>query len=147
MPYVYIIRGERENKIKYYIGFTTDLHHRIKQHNRFLSGGALCTAGYTWQFCGVISNITSKIDALRIEWRLKFSTRKKNILDRINSFINYVDINYRASPNMELLKNKLFFYVDENLLPSVNKIKDGKNIITFKTQLSPVIIDHLMRSV
>lgn len=143
MNFVYIIRGIKNNKIKYYIGYTNNLYTRIRRHNRQLVGGAKSTYGYEWTYCGIISHISSKIEALQIEWRLKHSTKKTNIINRINSFSQYIDTNLKASPNGSRLKHKLFFYLNYDLLPRNHVINNCNNIIFIKTYFHDIIIDHI----
>ena len=145
--FVYIIRGKNiYGRTKFYIGFTNNLYRRIRQHNGELVGGAKATKGYKWQYCGIITHFRDHIEGLQIEWRLKYSSKQKNIVNRINSFFSYIDTNLKASPKSDKINKKLFIYLNHDLLP-INKnnyIKKPNNIIIFKTDLSEVIIDHLM---
>ncbi len=144
--FVYIIKGtSSNNKTKFYIGFTTNLDRRIKQHNRELVGGAKATFGYKWQYCGIIANIGSKIQGLQIEWRLKFSTSKTGIVNRFNSFFNYVDKHLKASPKSDKFKKKLFLYLDRSIIPSGPKhiINIPLNIIIIDVSFNQIIMNHI----
>lgn len=139
--FVYIIKGiNSNNRTKYYIGYTNNLYRRIRQHNREIKGGAKATAGYKWSYVGIIANINNNIEGLQIEWRLKYSTKKFNIINRINSFFNYIDTHLKPSPKGTILNYKLIFYLSYNLSNNIIPI----NIIIIKTLLSEPIIEHLM---
>ena len=119
--FVYIIKGTNiNNKTKHYIGFTVNINRRLRQHNRELVGGAKSTCGYNWSYIGFISDITTMQLGLQIEWRLKHVTKKHNIIDKINSFINYINLNNKASPNGSDF-DKLSFYLIDELSNQVNK--------------------------
>ena len=93
--FVYIIKGiNNQNKTKYYIGYTNNPCRRIRQHNCELVGGAKATKGYKWEYCGLITNFRDNIEGLQIEWRLKHSSKIRNITNKINSFIKYIDIHH-----------------------------------------------------
>jgi len=128
--YVYIIEGinNNTNKTKYYIGYTNNPYNRIRQHNRDIKGGAKATANYTWKYVGLIFNIEDNIEGLQIEWRLKHATKKYNIVDRINAFLEYLENNNKVSSKSEILDHKLFFSLHSKLYNKLNK-KIWSNII------------------
>jgi predicted GIY-YIG superfamily endonuclease len=131
--FVYIIKGTNENnkiKTKYYIGYTNNPPRRIRQHNCELVGGAKATKGYKWEYCCLITNFRDNIEGLQIEWRLKHSTKKTNIINKINSFISYIDTHLKASPKNTQMIDKLHFYLKYDLLPN-NNIIYSNNIIIF----------------
>jgi predicted GIY-YIG superfamily endonuclease len=142
--FVYVIKGvNSSNKIKYYIGYTTNIQRRIRQHNRELIGGAKATRGYKWEYCAIISNFRDNIEGLQIEWRLKYSTKKRNITDRFNSFFKYIDLHLNASPkNFPMLK-KPILYININLLPKKQSLNKPNNIIIINTIFNDVIINHI----
>ena len=142
--FVYIIRGINSyNKIKYYIGYTNNPQRRIRQHNRDIIGGAKSTAGYKWRYCAIFANFRDNIEGLQIEWRLKHSTKKTNIINKLNSFFNYIDTNLNASPNNSKMKTKLFLYIDHTLLPKDQQLNKPINILIVNTQFNEIIIDHI----
>ncbi len=119
--FVYIIKGTNtNNKIKYYIGYTNNPTRRIRQHNCELVGGAKATKGYKWEYCGLITNFRDNIEGLQIEWRLKHSTKKTGIINKINSFIQYVDTHLKASPNNTQMIDKYHLIIDYSILPNIN---------------------------
>jgi predicted GIY-YIG superfamily endonuclease len=131
--FVYIIKGINNlNKIKYYIGYTNKPQRRIRQHNCELVGGAKSTKGYTWEYCCLITDFRDNIEGLQLEWRLKHSTTKTGITNKINSFIKYVDTNNKVSPNNTELLNKLIMNIDYDLLPNTNIINSKNILITNK---------------
>lgn len=147
--FVYIIYGiNSSNKKKYYIGYTNNPQRRIRQHNREIVGGAKSTIGYKWKYCGIITNFRDKIEGLQIEWRLKYSTKKTNIINRINSFINYINVHLKASPNNIQMVNKLIIYINLLYLPlylpkSKHIIIQSKNIILINIIISKEILNHI----
>jgi predicted GIY-YIG superfamily endonuclease len=145
--FVYIIRGvnKKNNRIKYYIGYTNNLYKRIRQHNCELKGGAKATKGYNWQYCSIFTNIRSNIEGLQLEKRLQICKKKGNITDKINTFFQYIDKNNVVSPNGIQLKHKIFAYVDKNLLPKTNElIPNPQNALIFNIKFDEILINHLM---
>jgi structure-specific endonuclease subunit SLX1 len=131
--FVYIIKGTNtNNKIKYYIGYTNNPIRRIRQHNCELVGGAKATKGYKWEYCGLITNFRDNIEGLQIEWRLKHSTKKTGIINKINSFIEYVDLHLKASPKNSQMIDKFYMSLNYNLLPNINIISSVNIIIINK---------------
>lgn len=64
-----------------YVGATVDLDHRLRQHNRELSGGAHATSakvlkGQKWERVCHVRNFPSWQAALQFEWRWKQISRK-----------------------------------------------------------------------
>jgi predicted GIY-YIG superfamily endonuclease len=142
--FVYIIRGINScNKIKYYIGYTNNPQRRIRQHNRDIIGGAKATAGFKWEYCAIFTNFRDNIEGLQIEWRLKHSTKKPNIINKLNSFFNYIDTNLNASPKNSKMKTKLFLYIDHTLLPINLQLNKPINILIVNKQFNEEIIDHI----
>ena len=125
--FVYIIKGiNTNNKTKYYIGYTNNPSRRIRQHNCEIVGGAKATKGYKWEYCGLITNFRDNIEGLQIEWRLKHSTRKTGIVNKINSFIEYVDLYNKASPNNNEMIKQLQMNLNYDLLPNTSIITSQK---------------------
>ena len=136
MNFVYIIKGiNTNNKIKYYIGYTNNPKRRIRQHNCELVGGAKATKGFKWEYCGLIYNFRDNIEGLQIEWRLKHSTKKTGIINKINSFIQYIDHYLKASPNNTIMIDKYNMNLNYNLLPNINIIS-SQNILILNTQIN-----------
>ena len=128
LDYVYIIEGTNNNKTKYYIGYTNNPAKRIRQHNNEIKGGAKATKNFKWKFVGLISNIGDNIEGLQIEWRLKHSTKKYGIINRIDSFLEYVESTNCVSSKSNNLDHKLFMLLDNKLYEKINN-KIWKNII------------------
>jgi predicted GIY-YIG superfamily endonuclease len=146
--FVYVIRGKNyKNKIKYYIGSTNDLYRRIRQHNCEIVGGAKATKGYKWTYCAIFGNIDSHISALQIEWRLKHVARSYNIYNKIFNFFAYINQYKKPSPKSDILKNKLFLYINHNLIGlNDNHLNSliSEYILIFKCMFDEHIIEHMM---
>ena len=146
--FVYIVRGINytTHKSKYYIGYTNNLYQRIRRHNKEITGGAKATKGYKWSYCCIFTNIRSSQEGRQLEKRLQICKRKGNIVDKINTFLQYIDKNNYVSPNGQILQSKIFFYVDKSLLPKNGQLinTQPKNAIIFNINFSEVLIEHLM---
>lgn len=76
--YVYFIESTHGST---YIGATTDLNRRIRQHNKEIKGGAVATSikvnnGEIWKYICYIENCPSWNAALQCEWRWKQLSRQ-----------------------------------------------------------------------
>jgi len=90
MYFVYLLKEDGGNRT--YVGFTSDLDRRLRQHNGELKGGAKSTRGRSWVLYGYVSGIMELREGLQLEWRIKHPYGKKKICgieNRINA-INYV---------------------------------------------------------
>ena len=82
MSYVYFIESTNGAT---YIGATTNLDRRIRQHNKEIKGGAVSTSnkvnkGEVWSYVCYVENFPSYNEALKFEWRwkqLSEDTKKK----------------------------------------------------------------------
>ena len=73
---VYVLRSSCTNRT--YVGATTNMARRIRQHNGELAGGARATsAGRPWRCVALVRNLPSWSDALKLEWRLKRRQRQR----------------------------------------------------------------------
>lgn len=139
--FVYIIKGINiNNKTKYYIGYTNNLFRRIKQHNGILKGGAKATKGYIWSYYCIFTNFRSNIEGLQTEWRLKHSSRKNNIINKINSLIEYVNINNKVSPNANNIYKKILIYSNIDIIKS-------NYFIHINIDISNFLLEHLMNKI
>ena len=59
-----------------YVGFSTDVDRRLRQHNRELVGGAKATHGDTWTRLCSIAGFPTQQSALQFEWKWKHLSRK-----------------------------------------------------------------------
>ena len=75
--YNYIIYNENGNT---YNGYTTNLSRRLKQHNGVIKGGARYTNGKgPWKYLMILydGDWTSISDAKKVEWNIRYPTRRK----------------------------------------------------------------------
>jgi predicted GIY-YIG superfamily endonuclease len=77
--YVYLL--ESSSKRATYVGATTDVNRRLRQHNKELAGGAVATGtrvarGETWSRVCYIEGFPTWNAALQFEWRFKQITRR-----------------------------------------------------------------------
>jgi predicted GIY-YIG superfamily endonuclease len=77
--YVYLLASSKNNAT--YVGATTDLDRRLRQHNKELAGGATATGirvsrGETWRRICHIAGFPTWNAALQFEWRFKQLTRR-----------------------------------------------------------------------
>lgn len=70
--HVYWIVSGRRN----YIGATVDPVHRLRQHNRDITGGARRTDGGVWKMRCLVSGFRTWREALQFEWALKRACRR-----------------------------------------------------------------------
>lgn len=68
-----------------YIGVTTNLTRRIRQHNREIVGGAKATAGRTWKLVMHIEGFVSKSIVMR--WERIVKSRCRGMKERTFGFI------------------------------------------------------------
>ena len=59
-----------------YVGFSTDVNRRLRQHNCELSGGAKATKGHTWKRICTVAGFPTQQSALQFEWKWKHLSRK-----------------------------------------------------------------------
>lgn len=79
----YLIHSDASNTT--YIGITTDVDRRLKQHNQILKGGAKYTKrSNDWKYVSILSNLDrSNASKLEIEW--KKSSGLNNRISQIES--------------------------------------------------------------
>ena len=58
-----------------YVGFSTNLERRLRQHNQELVGGAKATTGLIWKRILSVVGFPSQQAALQFEWKWKHLTR------------------------------------------------------------------------
>lgn len=58
-----------------YVGVTTDLCRRLRQHNGALKGGARRTRGRQWEIVLYVTGFQTKSSAMKFEYRFKHSGR------------------------------------------------------------------------
>jgi predicted GIY-YIG superfamily endonuclease len=125
---VYFLQNERKS----YIGFTTDLPHRIRQHRGEIKGGAKCTTSWkhpeNTEIVAFITGFPTQKSALSYEWHAK----------------------RRRSPKQELFDgltppchNRLYRFFEPLLNPKFQDIKQELQIVLLKHhELQGKIITH-----
>lgn len=78
MAFVYVLEATNGNT---YVGATIDVEHRLRQHNKEITGGARATsmmvdAGFEWKCVCFVKGFPDWRSALQFEWRLKQLSRK-----------------------------------------------------------------------
>lgn len=88
--YCYLLKSHKGNRS--YVGYTTDLSHRLRQHNGEITGGAKRTRGFRpWFPICLIFGFQDHRQALRFEWRWHHppknlrSKYKNCIMNRLNT--------------------------------------------------------------
>jgi predicted GIY-YIG superfamily endonuclease len=83
--YVYVIQSDNffkngsEKEGTYYVGCTTDIKRRIRQHNQIIKGGAKYTSKFfNWKLKAVYGPYYGRSEAMKAEWCLKHTKRGKN---------------------------------------------------------------------
>lgn len=61
---------------KTYVGFSTNVDRRLRQHNGELQGGAKATRGGSWTRVCTVAGFPTQQSALQFEWKWKYLTRK-----------------------------------------------------------------------
>ena len=69
----YCLVNEKGNT---YVGFSTNLDRRLRQHNQELKGGAKATKGSHWKRICVVTGFPTHQSALQFEWKWKYLTKK-----------------------------------------------------------------------
>jgi len=73
-----------------YVGITTDLDRRLKQHNGLLTGGAKYTSSRRpFELLYSIDNIKNRSEATKLELNIK---KLKGYENRLNFMKNYTDL-------------------------------------------------------
>jgi predicted GIY-YIG superfamily endonuclease len=63
---------------KSYVGFSTNVDRRLRQHNGEIVGGAKATKGGTWTRILTVTGFPTQQAALQFEWKWKHLTRKQS---------------------------------------------------------------------
>jgi structure-specific endonuclease subunit SLX1 len=65
---LYVLAARGANRT--YVGVTTDVARRLRQHNGELAGGARATRGRAWDLLATVFGFQSGREARQLEWRL-----------------------------------------------------------------------------
>jgi len=78
MPHcVYLLRSDISDD-KFYVGYSPDPFHRLRQHNGHIRGGARYTSRYKpWSIHTVVGGFATSVDALKFEWALQNPWKSK----------------------------------------------------------------------
>lgn len=77
------------NGTRTYIGSTTDVVRRLRQHNTEIVGGARSTRGHTWKLVMYVSGFENRSAACR--WERIVKCRARGIENRRNALENLVN--------------------------------------------------------
>ena len=91
----YLLKSETSNRT--YIGITTNLKKRLRQHNGEICGGAKYTRSYRpWKPVLCVNGFFTKNQALSFEYRVKKKRNSKNKLVTVyllnNRIRNFIDV-------------------------------------------------------
>jgi predicted GIY-YIG superfamily endonuclease len=75
--HVYLLQALGSEKA--YVGYTSNLGRRIRQHNREIKGGAKKTRDRQWRKVCHVSGFTSKCEALQFEWMWQHPHRSRKL--------------------------------------------------------------------
>lgn len=106
--YVYLLYSEIYNRT--YIGFTTNIAKRIRQHNGFIKGGAKATQKYRpWYVVLFISGFENKHDCLSFEYIWKHKAIG------LTGRIKYLDkkLSEEQCNNLEINWNENYVFLSE----------------------------------
>lgn len=76
---------------KTYVGFSTNVDRRLRQHNGELQGGAKATKGGSWTRICTIAGFPTQQSALQFEWRWKQITRKSKGFSAVDRRLRALD--------------------------------------------------------
>lgn len=77
----YLLQGEKNH---WYVGCTNRLHHRLRQHNGELVGGAKKTSRWRpWKFRMVIEGFSDRHQCLRFEFRLQKALKNTRVEKKV----------------------------------------------------------------
>ena len=68
---VYLI----SNGTRSYVGYTTDVDRRLRQHNGLIKGGAKATKGHQWHLVCYVDGFDTISEAMSYEWHWKHKKR------------------------------------------------------------------------
>ncbi len=110
---VYILREIGGNRT--YVGYTTNLERRIRQHNCEIKGGAKCTKGRKWEYIGYLTGFPNNIIALQCEWKIKHPIGRKRstgIEGRLEA-VRYIFSQEKLTSNSIIMNRELdlIFYL------------------------------------
>jgi len=107
-----------------YIGATTNIDKRIRQHNKIIKGGAVATSikvnnGEIWNYYCYVENFPSWNEALKFEWRWKHLSRQ---IQKTSPTINPIEKRLKALEqllNLDCSTSKAIPYSEWLLPPNI----------------------------
>ena len=139
MFYCYLLYTDQGHT---YIGATTDVDRRLKQHNKELKGGAKYTSKYTnWKFLFIIGGFKTKQEALQCEWKLKHPNNKYigSYIKRIRYLNKIFKIGNKFTKNTKQeikYEDTYFIYVNMKYNYLFKNLIFDKNILLIYTYIS-----------
>ena len=107
---------------KTYVGFSTNVDRRLRQHNGEIQGGAKATHGSQWTRLCTVTGFPTQQSALQFEWKWKHLSRKAK---------GYSAVERRCAALVQLL----------------NEEKPTSKAVLFSTYENPLLILAEMESV
>lgn len=115
---------------KTYVGFSTNVDRRLRQHNGELTGGAKYTHGSQWTRLCTVTGFPTQQSALQFEWKWKHVSRKANgssaVERRSNALVQLLNAEKstsNAQPFSEY-ENQLLLLVEDPRFHELLKDKD-----------------------
>lgn len=89
---------------KSYVGFSTNVDRRLRQHNGELQGGAKATRGGTWTRICTVAGFPTHQSALQFEWRWKQLTKKAKGASAVDRRLHALEqlVNFEQSTSKAL---------------------------------------------
>jgi structure-specific endonuclease subunit SLX1 len=130
MFYVYLLLST--NNRNTYVGATTDVNRRLRQHNSELKGGARATTsrvskGESWRRICYVSGFPDWSSALQFEWRWKQISRKlqvnhtnplKKRMEALNILLSLEKSTTKAIPFVNWITPPLIHF-EEPIFPTI----------------------------
>lgn len=131
-----------DTKRRSYIGYTTRLSRRIRQHNAEITGGARYTQGRRWTCVACVTGFPSKNIALSFEW---YSKRRRcsveasaitRVHPRVKSWLHTLNIQ-----RFDFVRHELTLHLNETFFTDHDTALARRvyGVRTYKTDISNLV--------